>query len=316
MTFEFDLEVRPQFDLPQWKGLQIEKPVREFTDADVDQALKRILTNRGSLVPVDGPAEPGDYITTNLTFKYGDQVLSSATEEVIRLRPVLSFRDGKIEGFDQADDRRPRRRDPRIDHATQRRRSQRGPSRAAGHGRLRSAGSQEAAIAGIDPGPAAGPGRIQARGRPPRRDQGHARPAPGVSAAAAGPRADHGRVDRGRQLGVAARSLAAAEPPRVAARGHGVAAQRFRRGRNPRPRKRLAAEQPRLDRPGLEGTLHPRADRRGPADRRRRKRLRCGNRHDRQADQRVAAAGAGPLGEAAARWTCCGTRSSSGRWST
>jgi trigger factor len=102
MTFEFDLEVRPRFDLPQWKGLQIEKPVREFTDADIDGALKRILTNRGRLVPVDGPAEPDDYITTNLTFKYGGQVLSSATEEVIRLRPVLSFRDCKIEGFDKA----------------------------------------------------------------------------------------------------------------------------------------------------------------------------------------------------------------------
>ena len=102
MTFEFDLEVRPRFELPQWKGLQIEKPVREFTDADVDQALKRILTNRGSLVPVDGPAEPDDYITTNLTFKYGDQVLASAAEEVIRLRPVLSFHDGKIDGFDMA----------------------------------------------------------------------------------------------------------------------------------------------------------------------------------------------------------------------
>ncbi len=102
MTFEFDLEVRPQFDLPNWKGLQIEKPVREFTDADIDQALKRILTNRGRLVPVEAAAEPGDYITTNLTFKFGGQVLSSATEEVIRLRPVLSFRDGKIEGFDKA----------------------------------------------------------------------------------------------------------------------------------------------------------------------------------------------------------------------
>ena len=36
LTFEFDLEVRPQFDLPKWKGLGIEKPVREFTDEDVD----------------------------------------------------------------------------------------------------------------------------------------------------------------------------------------------------------------------------------------------------------------------------------------
>ena len=102
MTFEYDLEVRPQFDVPQWKGLRIEKPIKEFTDADVDRALTRLLSSRGSLMPVDAPARPGDYITTNLTFKYGDTVLSSATEEVIRIRPTLSFRDGKIEGFDLA----------------------------------------------------------------------------------------------------------------------------------------------------------------------------------------------------------------------
>ncbi len=206
MTFEFDLEVRPQFDMPQWKGLRIEKPVREFTDADIDQALKRILTNRGSLVPFDGPAEPGDYITTNLTFKYGDQVLSSAAEEVIRLRPVLSFRDGKIEGFDKAMAGVRAGETRELAMQAQRRRPQRGPSRPAGHRRFRGAGSQEAATAGTDSGPAAGTGRLRARGRPPRHDQGHARPASGVSAAAACPRADHGRLDRGRQLGVAARS--------------------------------------------------------------------------------------------------------------
>jgi trigger factor len=102
MTFEFDLEVRPQFEMPQWKGLRIDKPVKEFTDADVDRALTRSLSNRGSLAPVDAPARPGDYIVVNLTFKYGDQVLCSATEETIRLRPTLSFRDGQIEGFDQS----------------------------------------------------------------------------------------------------------------------------------------------------------------------------------------------------------------------
>jgi trigger factor len=100
MTFEFDLEVRPEFDLPKWKGLKLNKPVRDFTAEDIDTALERVLTNRGRLVPVDRPAESGDYLTMNLTFKLGDQVLSSANEEVIRLRPVLSFRDGRIEGFD------------------------------------------------------------------------------------------------------------------------------------------------------------------------------------------------------------------------
>jgi trigger factor len=101
LVFEFDIEVRPQFDLPRWKGLTIEKPVREFTDADVDDTLQRILAQRGRLVVYDGPAESGDYITTNLTFKYEDQILASADEEVIRIRPVLSFRDGKIEDFDR-----------------------------------------------------------------------------------------------------------------------------------------------------------------------------------------------------------------------
>ena len=101
LTFEFDLEVRPQFDLPQWKGLKIEKPVREFSDEDVDRALKRILADRGRLVLFDGPAEPGDYITTNLSFKSGGEVIASADEEVIRIRPVLSFRDGRIEEFGQ-----------------------------------------------------------------------------------------------------------------------------------------------------------------------------------------------------------------------
>jgi trigger factor len=99
MTFEFDLEVRPEFAVPKWKGLTIDRPVREFTEADVDAALANILASHGQLVPKDSPAEPGDYITTRLTFRHDGRVLSSSDEEVIRIRPVLSFRDGKIPDF-------------------------------------------------------------------------------------------------------------------------------------------------------------------------------------------------------------------------
>jgi len=101
MTFEFDIEVRPEFDLPKWKGLMIEKPVREFSKADIDAALQNLLARRGRLVPYDGPAAAGDYITANLVFKHGDEVVNQAREETIRIRPVLSFRDGKIDGFDR-----------------------------------------------------------------------------------------------------------------------------------------------------------------------------------------------------------------------
>jgi len=101
MTYEFDLEVRPTFDLPQWKGLTIERPVKEFTDQDVDAALRNLLAQHGQLMPYDGPAETGDYVSTALTFTCEGQVISSAPEELIRIRPVLSFRDGRIEKFDE-----------------------------------------------------------------------------------------------------------------------------------------------------------------------------------------------------------------------
>jgi trigger factor len=101
MTFEFDLEVRPEFDLPEWKGLSIERPVREFTKKDVDRRLEQIVARHGKLLPFDGPAVSGDYIGCNLTFKNGAVELSSSKEEIIRIRPILSFRDGKIANFEK-----------------------------------------------------------------------------------------------------------------------------------------------------------------------------------------------------------------------
>lgn len=101
MTFEFDIEVRPEFDMPNWKGLKIERPIKEFSDKDVTARLEEILTQYGKLIPSDGPAASGDYIVCNLAFKNGDEVISESKEETIRLRPVLSFRDGRIEKFDK-----------------------------------------------------------------------------------------------------------------------------------------------------------------------------------------------------------------------
>lgn len=101
MVFEFDLEVRPEFDMPNWKGLSVERPQYEFTQKDVDRKLHQMLVKYGQLVPFDGPAESGDYITCNLAFKHNGEELSRAEEESIRIRPVLSFRDGNVEKFDQ-----------------------------------------------------------------------------------------------------------------------------------------------------------------------------------------------------------------------
>jgi trigger factor len=112
MTFEFNLEVRPEFNLPTWQGLKLEKPVREYADVDVDRHLKTLLSRSGRLVPQDDAVQADDYVTLNITFRHDGRVISKAEEETVAVMPILSFPDGKLTGFDKlvigarADDKR------------------------------------------------------------------------------------------------------------------------------------------------------------------------------------------------------------------
>jgi trigger factor len=99
LTFEFTIEVRPEFDLPEWKGLTLEKPIWEISDEDVERHLKRLLARHGRLVDRDGPAEEEDHVTLNMTFRYEGQVISTVEDRTLALKPKLSFRDAQLEGF-------------------------------------------------------------------------------------------------------------------------------------------------------------------------------------------------------------------------
>lgn len=101
MVFEFDIEVRPEFDLPVWKGLTLERPAHEYSDAEVGLRLKQLLSKYGELELKDGPIEAGDFVTLTLRVSYEGQQLSQLTEETIEIKPTLSFTDAKLEGFDK-----------------------------------------------------------------------------------------------------------------------------------------------------------------------------------------------------------------------
>jgi len=100
LTFEFSIEVRPEFELPAWRGLSIARPAREIGDADVDEALGNILRERCKYVPTGETPAAGDLIVANLRFTDGDETLSEATEMEIVVRPKLSFADAELEGFE------------------------------------------------------------------------------------------------------------------------------------------------------------------------------------------------------------------------
>jgi trigger factor len=101
MTFEFTIEVRPEFDLPQWKGLTLRRPTRDFTDTDINEQLEQMLARYGQLVPYDGAAEDGDYLSVNITTTTEGRQVAREAEAVVRVRPILSFRDARLEGFDK-----------------------------------------------------------------------------------------------------------------------------------------------------------------------------------------------------------------------
>jgi trigger factor len=97
LRFELEIEVRPDFAVPSYKGLTVSRPVKEITHEDVDAQLKQFLERYGQMVPkLEGGAELGDYLTADLTFHREDRVYNQATEIQFRLQRELRFQDGTV----------------------------------------------------------------------------------------------------------------------------------------------------------------------------------------------------------------------------
>jgi len=99
--YEFEVEVRPSFDLPDYKGLKLKRATRKFTDADVDTEEKKTLANFGQLVPKDGAAEKGDFIVVDMISKLGDQTVGDVKELTLRIDDTLTFKDAIAPKFSE-----------------------------------------------------------------------------------------------------------------------------------------------------------------------------------------------------------------------
>ncbi|QDV51659.1 trigger factor [Gimesia fumaroli] len=97
--FEFEVEVRPDFKLPEYKGLKLERPVREIGDKDVDEYLNRFLNQYGEMEERKGAAETEDYLEVSIKFEHGGKPLSEINDLVVPLRPVLRLQDAEIKNF-------------------------------------------------------------------------------------------------------------------------------------------------------------------------------------------------------------------------
>jgi trigger factor len=95
--YEFDIEVRPEFDLPDYKGLQLRRPVHTFSDAERAREKKRLLESYGQLAPKEGnppTVELDDYVTADVEIKFGDKVINKLEEVRFKVEKQLALSDG------------------------------------------------------------------------------------------------------------------------------------------------------------------------------------------------------------------------------
>ncbi|MCT9001621.1 trigger factor [Microbacterium memoriense] len=97
LEVEVEVDVRPEFDLPELSTITVEIDAVETDEAAVDAELDRLRGRFGTLITVDRPAAPGDFVELNL-------VATIDGNEIDRAEGV-SYEVGSgelLEGIDEA----------------------------------------------------------------------------------------------------------------------------------------------------------------------------------------------------------------------
>lgn len=97
-NYSFSVEVQPEIQLPDFSQLTVKKPKIAVTEENVDQAMKNLREQQGTLVPVeDRGIEDGDYVRGDVSVKLGDEQIMQQPDA------QLVARAGRIGGI-QVDD--------------------------------------------------------------------------------------------------------------------------------------------------------------------------------------------------------------------
>jgi len=100
LEFKIHLDVRPQFELGEVKGLKVVRQPTEATDEDVESALQQLAAQKRQLSPVDEPAADGDFVQADATYRLDGQVVHS--QSGLRLNTTIPIAGTDAERFADA----------------------------------------------------------------------------------------------------------------------------------------------------------------------------------------------------------------------
>jgi trigger factor len=101
LVYEFEVEVRPQFELPNYRGLNLRRPTYTFTEKDAELEERRLLRSDAQVVPKPegSKAVEGDIIVADVVIRAGDKVIGELKETVFQIDKQLAFKDGVAPKF-------------------------------------------------------------------------------------------------------------------------------------------------------------------------------------------------------------------------
>lgn len=97
LKIEVEVDVRPEFDIPNYDGIELTVDTAEVTDEEVQAELDQLRSRFGTLITVDRPAATGDFVQIDLTATVEGNTVDTASS--------ISYEVGSgelIEGIDEA----------------------------------------------------------------------------------------------------------------------------------------------------------------------------------------------------------------------
>jgi len=90
-VYEFEVEVRPEFRLPEYKGLKLKKPVHTYTPEEIAKEEKRVLSTYGLPIDKAGAIAIGDRVTVSGPVKHGDREIGKLKNTAFIVDQKLAF---------------------------------------------------------------------------------------------------------------------------------------------------------------------------------------------------------------------------------
>ncbi|GAA4831229.1 trigger factor [Garicola koreensis] len=97
LKFSGELDIKPDVELPDYAGLEVEVEARSADEEAVQRELDELRSRFGTLKDIDRPAEKDDFVTIDLIATVGEEEVDNATG--------LSYQVGSgtmLEGLDEA----------------------------------------------------------------------------------------------------------------------------------------------------------------------------------------------------------------------